>query len=109
MAESLAVPEDSLKAGAARRTADLISQAQPVLLVCLGYYAGAWIAKTLRFPDSQPFAHLATHGHPARGTAARAAAKVVDLSTRTCSSPCLGPDARRSVGWRNNKPARRQF
>ena len=52
MAESLAVPEDSLKAGAARRTAVLISQAQPVLLVCLGYYAGAWIAKTLRFPDS---------------------------------------------------------
>ena len=52
MAESLAVPEDSLKVGTARRTADLISQAQPVLLVCLGYYAGAWIAKTLRFPDS---------------------------------------------------------
>ena len=52
MAESLAVPKDSIKVGTARRTADLISQAQPVLLVCLGYYAGAWIAKTLRFPDS---------------------------------------------------------
>ena len=52
MAESLAIPEDSIKVGTARRTADLISQAQPVLLVCLGYYAGAWIAKTLRFPDS---------------------------------------------------------
>ena len=55
MAESLAVPEGSLKVGAARRTADLFSQAQPVLLVCLGYYAGAWIAKALRFPES----HLA--------------------------------------------------
>src|SRR4029077_2920222 len=55
MAESLAVPEDSLKVGAARRTADLFSKAQPVLLVCLGYSAGAWIAKELRFPDS----HLA--------------------------------------------------
>ena len=45
MAESLSVPEDSPKGGIARRTADLFSQAQPVLLVCLGYYAGAWIAK----------------------------------------------------------------
>ena len=52
MAASLAVPKDSIKVGTARRTADLISQAQPVLLVCLGYYAGAWIAKALRFPDS---------------------------------------------------------
>jgi formate hydrogenlyase transcriptional activator len=52
MAESVAVPEDSLKVGTARRMADLVSQAQPVLWVCLGYYAGAWIAKTLRFPDS---------------------------------------------------------
>src|SRR4029453_5234139 len=52
MAESLAIPEDSLKDGTAHRIADLISQAQPVLLVCLGYYAGAWIAKALRFPDS---------------------------------------------------------
>jgi formate hydrogenlyase transcriptional activator len=52
MAESLAVPEDSLKVGTARRMADLVSQAQPVLWVCLGYYAGAWIAKTLKFPDS---------------------------------------------------------
>jgi formate hydrogenlyase transcriptional activator len=52
MAESLAIPEDSLKGGTAHRIADLISQAQPVLLVCLGYYAGAWIAKALRFPDS---------------------------------------------------------
>src|SRR5215475_8136664 len=51
MAESLAVPEE-FKVGIARRTADLISQAQPVLLVCLGYYVGAWSAKALRFPDS---------------------------------------------------------
>ncbi|HSE85637.1 MAG TPA: PAS domain S-box protein, partial [Candidatus Binatia bacterium] len=52
MAESLAIPKDSLKVGTWRRTADLISQAQPVLLVCVSYYAGAWIAKALRFPDS---------------------------------------------------------
>lgn len=39
----------------APRTADLVSQAQPVLLVSAAYYAGAWIAKALRFPDS----HLA--------------------------------------------------
>ena len=52
MAESLSIPEDSPKVGIAHRTADLFSQARPVLLVCLGYYAGAWIAKTLRFPDS---------------------------------------------------------
>ncbi len=52
MAESLAIPEDSLKDGTARRMADLMSQAQPVLLVCAGYFAGAWVAKALRFPDS---------------------------------------------------------
>ena len=52
MAKSLAIPEDSLKVGTSRHLADLISQAQPVLLVCLGYYAGAWIAKALRFPES---------------------------------------------------------
>src|SRR5262245_22754926 len=51
MAESLAMPKD-FNVGIARRTADLISQAQPVLLVCLGYYVGAWIAKETRFPDS---------------------------------------------------------
>ena len=52
MAKSLAIPEDSLKARTSRHLADLISQAQPVLLVCLGYYAGAWLAKALRFPES---------------------------------------------------------
>jgi formate hydrogenlyase transcriptional activator len=52
MAESLAVPKDSLTVGTARRTAEFIYQALPVLLVCLGYYAGAWVAKELRFPDS---------------------------------------------------------
>jgi formate hydrogenlyase transcriptional activator len=52
MAESLALPEDSLKVGTARRMAGLISHAQPALLVCVSYYAGAWIAKALRFPDS---------------------------------------------------------
>src|SRR4029077_16909485 len=52
MAESLAIPEDFPKGGGARRIAGLISRAQPVVLVCISYYAGAWIAKTLRFPDS---------------------------------------------------------
>ena len=52
MAESLAIPGDFPKGGVGRRIAGLISQAQPVVLVCLSYYAGAWIAKTLRFPDS---------------------------------------------------------
>src|SRR5262245_8981922 len=55
MAKSLAIPEESLKVGTSRHLSDLISQAQAVLLVCLGYYAGAWIAKALRFPES----HLA--------------------------------------------------
>ena len=33
-----------------------ISQAQPVLLsLFLGYYAGAWIGKALRFPESPTF------------------------------------------------------
>ncbi len=52
MPESLPIPEHYLKAGTPRRMADIIFEAQPVLWVCLGYYAGAWIAKTLRFPDS---------------------------------------------------------
>jgi formate hydrogenlyase transcriptional activator len=52
MAESLAIPEDSFKDRTAHRIASFISQAQPMLLVCVGYYAGAWIAKALRFPDS---------------------------------------------------------
>ncbi len=38
-----------------RRKVGLVAQAQPVFLVCASYYAGAWIAKALRFPDS----HLA--------------------------------------------------
>src|SRR5262245_54059419 len=55
MAESLAGTEHSFRVETARRTTDLILLAQPVILVCLGYYFGAWIAKALRFPDS----HLA--------------------------------------------------
>src|SRR5215510_14800639 len=52
MTKSLAGTEHSFKVETARRTTDLISLAQPVILVCLGYYFGAWIAKALRFPDS---------------------------------------------------------
>jgi formate hydrogenlyase transcriptional activator len=52
MAKSVALPEDSLKVGNAPRLAALISQVQPALLVCVSYYAGAWITKALRFPDS---------------------------------------------------------
>ena len=109
MAESLAVPKDSIKVGTARRTADLISQAQPVLLVCLGYYAGAWIAKTLRFPDS----NLSLIWPPTAillGALLLAPPRkwwIYLLARR--SSPCLGPVARRSVGWRDNQPAHRQF
>src|SRR5262245_2961084 len=57
----------------------------------------------------QPFIHLATNGHTARGVVARPAAKIVYLSTRTLSSPCLRAGARRSDGWGDNKPANRQF
>src|SRR6266481_1066255 len=52
MAESLVIPEGFLKDGAARRMAGFARSAQPVLLVCVGYFAGAWIAHALRFPDS---------------------------------------------------------
>jgi PAS domain S-box-containing protein len=52
MAESLAMPKDFLRVGTARRMAEFIYQARPVLLVCLGYYVGAGVAKALRFPDS---------------------------------------------------------
>jgi PAS domain S-box-containing protein len=41
-----------MKDGAARTTAGFVSLALPVLLVCVGYYAGAWVGKALRFPDS---------------------------------------------------------
>jgi formate hydrogenlyase transcriptional activator len=52
MAMSLAIPKDLLKSGAARRVVGFVCLAQPVLLVCLGYYAGALLGKTLRFPGS---------------------------------------------------------
>jgi integral membrane sensor domain MASE1 len=52
MAISLAIPKVFFKSGAARRVLGWLSLAQPVLLVCLGYYAGALIAKALRFPNS---------------------------------------------------------
>jgi PAS domain S-box-containing protein len=52
MAVSLAIPKDLLKSGAARRVVGFFCLAQPVLLVCLGYYAGALLGKTLRFPGS---------------------------------------------------------
>jgi formate hydrogenlyase transcriptional activator len=49
---SLAIPKEFFKSGAARRVLGFISLAKPVLLVCLGYYAGALLGKTLRFPGS---------------------------------------------------------
>jgi PAS domain S-box-containing protein len=52
MAESLALSKDFLSFRTWRRTAEFIARPRPILLVCLGYYAGAWIAKELRFPDS---------------------------------------------------------
>jgi formate hydrogenlyase transcriptional activator len=55
MERSLAIPKEFFKSGAARRVLGFFSLAKPVLLVCLGYYAGALLGKALRFPDS----HLA--------------------------------------------------
>jgi formate hydrogenlyase transcriptional activator len=53
MAGLLALPKDAFKnATAARRMADRVSEAHPVFWVCVSYYVGAWIAKGLRFPDS---------------------------------------------------------
>ena len=52
MAMSLAIPKDLFKSRAARSVVGLVCLAQPVLLVCLGYYAGALIGKALRFPGS---------------------------------------------------------
>ncbi|HEY6363503.1 MAG TPA: MASE1 domain-containing protein, partial [Candidatus Binatia bacterium] len=52
MAMSLAIPKDLFKSRAARSVVELVCLAQPVLLVCLGYYAGALIGKALRFPGS---------------------------------------------------------
>ena len=55
LAKSFPIPVGAVKDRAASQIAGFVSLAQPVLLVCVSYYAGAWIAKALRFPDS----HLA--------------------------------------------------
>ena len=56
-----------------------------MLLVCAGYYAGALIGQSLRFPELSSFAPLATHRHFVGGAAARAAATMVDISA--CRRP----------------------
>ncbi|HTN70948.1 MAG TPA: sigma 54-interacting transcriptional regulator [Methylomirabilota bacterium] len=52
MAKSIVIPKSWLTNETFQRAALFAHPVFPVLLVCAGYYIGAWVGKGLRFPDS---------------------------------------------------------